>query len=82
MAKQPHAGPPRPICFMVMPFGEKQTGAANAPDKVDFDRLWHAALKPGIEACGYRAVRADEDLGAAILKDMLERLVAADLVTA
>lgn len=73
---------PRPVCFMVMPFGEKSTHTPGAPDKVDFTHLWHTALKPGIEACGFRAVRADEDIGTVILKDMIERLVAADVVLA
>lgn len=80
-----HNGPaPSPVAFMVMPFREKATGTqvVNAPSKVDFDLLWHKAMKPGIEACGYRAFRADEDWGSVILKDMIERLVAADLVVA
>ena len=33
---------PTPICFMVMPFRTKDTGAAPpAPGKVDFDALYH-----------------------------------------
>ncbi len=76
------AAAPRPVCFMVMPFGEKATRTPNAPDKVDFTHLWHAALKPAIEACDYKAVRADEDMGTVIIKDMIERLVASDLIVA
>ena len=67
---------------MVMPFGTKSTGVKDAPAEVDFTHLWNEALRPAIEAAGYRAVRADQDLGTVILKDMLERLVASNLVVA
>jgi hypothetical protein len=76
---------PRPICFMIMPYGTKPTqgpeGSA-APDRIDFDRLWKAAFLPAIGDMGYEAVRADQDLGAAIIKEMVERLAISDLVIA
>src|SRR5688572_20923606 len=74
----------RPICFMVMPFGTKPTGVADgkSPAEVDFDQLWEKVLRPAIAALNYEAVRADEDLGALIIADMLERLTLADLVVA
>jgi hypothetical protein len=74
----------KPICFVVMPFGVKDVPRefANAPPRVDFDRLWRTALQPAIEALGYEAVRADQDLGALIIHEMLERLYFADLVLA
>lgn len=74
----------RPICFMVMPFGVKPTGVTDgsAPAEVDFDVLWEKALRPAITELDYEAVRADEDLGALIINDMLERLTLADLVVA
>jgi hypothetical protein len=73
----------KPICFMVMPFRTKDTGAASpAPAKVNFDALWEKALLPLIEGMGYQPVRADQDLGAFIIKDMLERLYFSDLVLA
>lgn len=74
----------RPICFMVMPFGVKPTGIADgkAPPEIDFDRLWEKILRPAITELKYEAVRADQDLGALIIKDMLERLTLADLVVA
>ncbi len=37
---------PRPICFMSMPYSTKPTGTpppSEAPDKINFDRLWDAA---------------------------------------
>lgn len=80
---------PKPICFMVMPFRTKPTGAvapapapAPAPASVDFDALWSKAFLPVIEGLGYQLVRADQDLGALIIKDMLERLFFSDLVLA
>ncbi|HRO59287.1 MAG TPA: hypothetical protein PK177_09000 [Burkholderiaceae bacterium] len=79
----PDAAALRPICFAVMPFGVKETGAtAPHPLRVDFDALWHEAIAPALESLGYRAVRADQDTGAVIVKDMLERLFYSDLVVA
>lgn len=75
----------RPICFMIMPFGVKPTQLSDdgkAPDKVDFNRLWDAALRPAITQLGYEAVRADQDAGALIINEMIERLALSDLVLA
>ncbi|GMV31457.1 MAG: hypothetical protein AMXMBFR59_35820 [Rhodanobacteraceae bacterium] len=75
--------PFKPICFVVMPYGLRDTGLPEpAPPRVDFDALWEHALKPVIESAGYRAVRADQDYGALIIKEMLERLYYSDLVVA
>lgn len=72
-----------PICFVVMPFGVRDTGAAEpAPARIDFDALWLLAIKPALERLGYRAVRADQDLGPLIIQEMLERLYYSDLVVA
>src|SRR3712207_2270409 len=76
---------PRPICFMIMPYGTKPTGqgqGGNAPDKVDFDRLWRSAIQPALDTLGYDPVRADQDLGALIIHEMIERLAISDLVVA
>jgi tetratricopeptide (TPR) repeat protein len=70
---------------MIMPYGTKPTqqpAGGGAPDKVDFDVLWDTALRPGIEAAGYDPVRADQDIGASIIKEMIERLAGSDLVVA
>lgn len=72
----------RPICFMVMPFGIKETHSGGAPSKVNFDRLWELLFRPLIERLGYEPVRADVDLGASIIRDMIERLALSDLVLA
>jgi tetratricopeptide (TPR) repeat protein len=74
----------RPVCFMVMPFGTKVVlpRPDGAPEKIDFDALWHKALAPLIAEMGYEPVRADQDTGAAIILEMLERLYFSDLVVA
>ena len=74
----------KPICFMVMPFGIKEVAVSttNAPAKVDFDALWQLAFKPAIISLGYEPIRADQDIGALIIHEMLERLFFADLVLA
>jgi tetratricopeptide (TPR) repeat protein len=75
---------PKPICFMVMPYGQRQTGVSQGqgPDTVNFDTLWENAFFPALDTLGYEPVRADQDLGALIIKEMLERLALADLVVA
>jgi tetratricopeptide (TPR) repeat protein len=66
-----------------MPFGVRETGAATpGPARVDFDMLWKLAIAPALDQLGYRAVRADQDLGPLIIKEMLERLYYSDLVVA
>lgn len=73
---------PKPICFMVMPFGIKETHTPGGPAKVNFDQVWEKVFKPVIERLGYEPVRADVDLGASIIRDMIERLALSDLVLA
>jgi hypothetical protein len=75
----------KPICFMIMPYGTKLTGAGKGkgPPKVDFDALWSKALRPLLEDdLGFEAVRADQDLGPLIIKEMIERLALSDFVIA
>lgn len=74
----------KPICFMVMPFGIKTVEPAidGAPHKIDFDALWNLAYQPLIAELGYEPVRADQDAGASIILEMLERLFYSDLVVA
>src|SRR5690349_11866456 len=75
---------PRPLCFMIMPYGRKPTQApvGQGVAEVDFDALWERAYVPVIEALGYDPVRADQDTGALIINQMIERLYFADLVLA
>jgi hypothetical protein len=74
----------QPIAFMVMPFDVKKTelGDASVPAEIDFDALWEKVHRPVLEDLGYRPVRADQDVGALIIKEMIERLALADLVVA
>ena len=74
----------RPLCFMVMPYGRKptQAEAGKGPGEIDFNALWDRAYVPAITALGYEPVRADQDTGALIITQMLERLYFADLVLA
>jgi hypothetical protein len=75
----------RPICFMVMPFGTKDTQAppeSKAPARIDFNALWERAFAPAIRRLGYEPVRADQDVGALIIQEMMERLAISDLVIA
>jgi hypothetical protein len=72
-----------PVCFMIMPYGKKKVDAAQAGiAEIDFDMLWDRALRPAIELLGYEPVRADQDIGALIIHEMLERLYFSDLVLA
>jgi tetratricopeptide (TPR) repeat protein len=73
------------VCFMVMPFGTKDTGAepGKGPAKIDFNALWDKALRPLIEQdLGYLPIRADQDAGSLIIQAMIERLAISDLVIA
>jgi hypothetical protein len=69
---------------MVMPFGSKPVvpPADNGVSVIDFDALWTKALEPVIRELGYEPVRADQDIGALIIREMLERLYFSDLVVA
>jgi hypothetical protein len=70
---------------MVMPFNRKPTGVepGSGPATVDFDALWERVLRPLIEDdLGLEAIRADHEIGALIIKDMIERLALSDVVIA
>ena len=75
---------PKPLCFMIMPYGRKptQVEAGKGPAEIDFNSLWDRGYVPVIKALGYEPVRADQDTGALIIGQMLERLYFADLVLA
>ncbi|HXZ16294.1 MAG TPA: TRAFs-binding domain-containing protein [Roseiarcus sp.] len=76
---------PKPICFMIMPYGKKPTQvepSSKAPGEIDFNALWDRAYAPVIQSLGYEPVRADQDTGAMIITQMIERLYFADLVLA
>jgi hypothetical protein len=73
------------VCFMIMPYGRRPTQVeptSNAPGEIDFNALWDRAFAPAIQSLGYDPVRADQDTGALIINQMIERLYFADLVLA
>lgn len=72
------------IAFVAMPFGLKPTGLApgKGPSEIDFDALWDKAIFPALSELAYLPIRADNQTGSVIIKDMLEQLVFADLVLA
>jgi pentatricopeptide repeat protein len=75
----------KPVCFMIMPYGTKPTMAdiPGNPATINYDELWEKTFRPLIEDdLGYLAIRADQDLGALIIKKMIERLALSDLVIA
>ena len=62
-----------PLCFVLMPFGQKPdpTGAL-----IDFDRVYSELIAPAISAAGLEPLRADkETIGGIIHKPMFERLI-------
>src|SRR2546427_3697202 len=76
---------PRPLCFVLMPFGQKPTSAGAI---VDFDAVFEDLIAPGVAAAGMEPIRADQELSGGIIhKPMFERLIlcefaVADLTTA
>ena len=71
------------LCFMIMPYGRRATQvepSSDAPGEIDFNALWDKAFAPTIQSLGYDPVRADQDTGALIINQMIERLYFADLV--
>jgi hypothetical protein len=66
----------KPPCFMIMPDGRKatQAEAERGAQEIDFNALWDRAFAPAIISLGYGPVRADQNSGALIITQMLERL--------
>lgn len=75
----------RPLCFVLMPFGEKKDPSGIT---IDFDAVYKELIKPAVIEAGMDPIRADEEqVGGIIHKPMFERLVlceyaVADLTTA
>jgi hypothetical protein len=75
----------RPLCFVLMPFGQKRdiSGAL-----INFDSIYKELIAPSIEEAGLQPLRADEEMAGGIIhKPMFERLIlceyaVADLTTA
>jgi hypothetical protein len=65
--------PPRPLCFVLMPFGRKTDAAGRV---TDFDAVYQQIIAPAVSAVDLDPIRADEEkIGGAIHKPMFERLM-------
>src|ERR1700722_130899 len=74
------ADQPRPLCFVLMPFGVKPDVGGQV---IDFDGIYHGLIAPAIRAAGLAPIRADEELtGGIIHKPMFERLLLCDYAVA
>jgi len=75
----------KPLCFVLMPFGQKQDAGGKT---IDFNAVYRELITPAIADAGLEAIRADEErVGGIIHKPMFERLIlcefaVADLTTA
>ena len=66
----------KPICFMITPCGKNATQAEVGQGvAIQFNALWDRAFAPVIKEHGYDPVRADQDVGALIIRQMIERLI-------
>jgi len=74
-----------PLCFILMPFGQKPDSTGRL---IDFDAVYKQIIAPAVKAAGLAPLRADEEqAGGIIHKPMFERLIlckfaVADLTTA
>jgi len=63
----------KPLCFVLMPFGQKPDAVGVT---VDFDAVYRDLITPAIEEAGMEPLRADEEMtGGIIHKPMFERLI-------
>jgi tetratricopeptide (TPR) repeat protein len=75
----------QPLCFILMPFGQKPDGTGKT---VDFDAVYRELIAPAVRAASMQPLRADEEMAGGIIhKPMYERLIlceyaVADLTTA
>lgn len=62
-----------PLCFVLMPFGQKPDGQGGA---IDFDAVYAELIRPAVVAAGLDPIRADEEVAGGIIhKPMFERLI-------
>ncbi|MBW0000223.1 MAG: DUF4071 domain-containing protein [Verrucomicrobia bacterium] len=71
----------RPLCLVMMPFGIKKDAATSA--EINFDFIYHQAIRPAINAADMEPVRADEErVGWLIHRQTFERLLLCDYAIA
>ena len=69
------------LCFIDMPFGEKTDPQSGT--KIDFDQIYHQAIRPAVEESGLACIRGDEErTGGIIHKPMFARLLLCEFVIA
>lgn len=72
--------PLKPLCFVLMPFGQKPDATGR---KIDFDAVYAQIIAPAVRDAGLEPLRADEERGGGIIhKPMFERLVLCDYAVA
>src|SRR5262245_38963969 len=70
----------QPLCFVLMPFGEKPDATGL---KINFDAVYRDLIAPAIRAAKLDPVRADEEIvGGIIHKPMFERLILCEYAVA
>ena len=75
------SSPPKPMCFVAMPFGKKSPPGKTKP-KIDFDKIYKF-IREAVESENLECIRADfEKSGGFIHKPMFERLLVAEYVIA
>jgi len=71
---------PKPLCFVLMPFGKKPNLSGSI---IDFDSVYNDLFAPAITEAGLEPLRADEEMtGGIIHKPMYERLILCDYAVA
>lgn len=71
------------LCFVIMGFGKKTDYSGKKARTLNLDATYAAIIKPAVQACGYRCIRADEEQRSGVIdRRMYELLLRADLVIA
>ena len=66
-------------CYVSMPFGRKWSEATG---DIDFDRIYHDAIRPALEQTGLRTIRGDEIGGGIILEGVFRQVLDCELMIA
>ena len=70
-----------PLCFVIMGFGKKKCPETNRT--IDLDETYKKIIRPAVELCDYKCVRADEISDSGIIdRSMYALLYSAELVIA
>lgn len=63
----------KPLCFVLIPFGQKTNPAGGA---IDFERLYGELIQPAIEAAGLEPLRANQEVADGMIhKPSFEKLI-------